>query len=164
MSLFSNLNPQGHSGKMERTVPEACQLRQLRYHLRVDQVRRPVERGADQRSQHPGDAFLVVSRRPDGADMLPGWIRAGGIGRRPAVLVVDAEPGRDDHVRDLDTGRSAGVFRDDPGPDHRDGCARGDGFAGSAVLRRGHHSDGMVLRKVQDGGGRGYGAGRYQCL
>uniref|UniRef100_A0A8D8FDV8 (northern house mosquito) hypothetical protein n=1 Tax=Culex pipiens TaxID=7175 RepID=A0A8D8FDV8_CULPI len=67
-------------------------------------------------------------------------------------------------MRNLDAGRSAGILRDDPGSDHRDGRARGDGFAGSAVLRRGHYSDGMVLRKVQDGGGRGYGAGCYQCF
>ena len=62
----------GNHGQMERALPETRLVRLDRDHLRVDQVRGAVEHRAHQRQEHPGDLLCLVTRREDGAHMLPG--------------------------------------------------------------------------------------------
>lgn len=55
-----------------------------------------------------GQRLHLVSRRHAGADLLPRRLRAGGLGERPATLVLRDQPGESDHLWDLDTRRPAG--------------------------------------------------------
>ena len=64
--------PTGDPGAMERALPEACLVRHLGDHLRVDQVRGPLVHRAHQRQEHASHLLLVVPRRQDGAYLLPG--------------------------------------------------------------------------------------------
>lgn len=111
-----------------------------------------MERGANKRQKHAGNTFFLVTRRKDGTNMLSGWFRVGWLRRWTTVLVINAEPGCYYHVRNLDARRSAGVFWHNAGPDNCDGRARGDGFTGSAWFGYRNHCNGMVMRKVQNGG------------
>ena len=62
----------GNHGQVERALPEARLLRLNWNHLRVDQVRGPVEHRAHQRQEHPRYLLCLVTRRQDGAHLLPG--------------------------------------------------------------------------------------------